>query len=352
MESRRTPLATLASLQPSATPALIRTYSRKRKRVEESTSRIELGERMERSGSVTPMTPRKEEIVVMSPPSQASKKTQKSISSFFQQPKSATNTSSPTTCRTSTTIGSSPIIRHAKSTPNSSPPQPVMTQLHLANLGPSTRTSIHCKTCQMHYNKIDPHDQKLHKTHHMAILSGPLFPRITVLTTAPLPSSPIHGKGDLVVISRSSSKDLQKRALNLLNMVDIALGAPPCERPEFFPHDGKVYFLLSSSRIISLVASQRIASAYRRLPSASAVETTNTKEKALVGISRMWTCIEERGKGWCRALLEECAAGFVFGMDCSRGGRRALVAFSTPSESGLAVARKWTGREDFLVYDD
>jgi hypothetical protein len=65
----------------------------------------------------------------------------------------------------------------------------------------------------------------------------------------------------------------------------------------------------------------------------------------------MWTCIAERGRGMCTALLEECAAGFVWGVDC-RGTKRDLVAFSTPSESGMGVARKWTGREDFLVYDD
>ena len=81
------------------------------------------------------------------------------------------------------------------------------------------------------------------------------------------------------------------------------------------------------------------------------IETTGVKEKALIGISRMWTCIAERGRGMCTALLEECAAGFVWGVDCRRT-KRGLVAFSTPSESGMGVAKKWTGREDFLVYDD
>jgi hypothetical protein len=75
----------------------------------------------------------------------------------------------------------------------------------------------------------------------------------------------------------------------------------------------------------------------------------------------MWTCISHRGQGICSALLDECAAGFVWGVDCrgtvaaaGKGDRsmRDYVAFSTPSESGMAVARKWTGKEDFLVYDD
>jgi hypothetical protein len=58
-------------------------------------------------------------------------------------------------------------------------------------------------------------------------------------------------------------------------------------------------------------------------------------------------------------LLEECAAGFVWGVDCrstfgttGQRGMRDCVAFSTPSESGMGVAKKWTGRDDFLVYDD
>jgi len=74
----------------------------------------------------------------------------------------------------------------------------------------------------------------------------------------------------------------------------------------------------------------------------------------------MWTCFTYRGKGLCTALVDECAASFVFGVDFTSkvevmsDGRvmRDYVAFSTPSESGMGVARKWTGREDFLVYDD
>jgi hypothetical protein len=203
----------------------------------------------------------------------------------------------------------------------------------------------------MQYNKIDPHDQKLHTTHHTSILHGPPFPKPSVpllnQTTSRIPS-----KGTLLVISRSSSKDLQKRALSLLSTIDVALGAPTnISRTPFFPHGGKVYTLWTSGRIISLVAAERIPHAYRRIPTATGIETTGKKEDALIGISRMWTCIAERGKGLCNALLEECAAGFVWGVDCT-GKKRDLVAFSTPSESGMGVARKWTGREDFLVYDD
>ena len=112
-----------------------------------------------------------------------------------------------------------------------------------------------------------------------------------------------------------------------------------------------MFLLLSrEGRVISVVAGQRIQVAFRRIPDAAGVETRGEGERCLIGISRMWTCISERGKGWCSALIEECAAGLVLGVDCR--ARRALVGFSTPSESGMGVARKWTGREDFLVYDD
>ena len=211
----------------------------------------------------------------------------------------------------------------------------------------------------MDYNKIDPHDQKLHKIHHNSILNGPPFPK-PLTVNRPLPNSPLSNKGDLIIITRSSSKELQKRALNLLSIIDTVLGAPAnLNRQNFFPNDGKIYTLCSSGRVISLVAAQRIEFAFRRIPSDNGIETTGVKEKALIGISRMWTCISERGNGWCTALLEECAAGFVWGVDCRSGkggrgdrGMRDFVAFSTPSESGMGLARKWTGKEDFLVYDD
>ena len=227
-----------------------------------------------------------------------------------------------------------------------------MAQLHLANLGASTRTTIHCKVCQMHYNKIDPNDQKLHTTLHNSILHGPPFPKPPV-SSRPLLTSPILNKGTLVIVSRSSSKDAQKRVLQLLSIVDVALGAPTnLDRSNFFPRDGKVFCLVFSGRVISLVAAERIEFAYRRIPDGMGVEATREKEKAVIGISRMWTCIAERGKGWCRALLEECAAGFVWGVDCRPTRGKDLVAFSTPSESGMHVATKWTGKGDFLVYDD
>jgi hypothetical protein len=240
---------------------------------------------------------------------------------------------------------------HQNSSPEHQPK--AMTQLHLFNLGASTRTTIHCKVCQMHYNKIDPNDQKLHTTLHNSILQGPPFPKPPA-PSRPLPASPIPNKGALVIISRSSSKDIQKRALQLLSIVDVALGAPTnLDRSNFFPRDGKVFCLVYSGRVISLVAAERIEFAYRRIPGGMGVEVKREKEKAVIGISRMWTCIAERGKGWCTALLEECAAGFVLGVDCrpTTGGRD-LVAFSTPSDSGMHVATKWTGKEDFLVYDD
>jgi hypothetical protein len=220
----------------------------------------------------------------------------------------------------------------------------------------------------MHYNKIDPNDQKLHKIHHTSILHGPQFSRPITTTnnndiTRPLSTSCIPLRGNLLVISRSSAKETQKRALNLLSIIDTALGAPPSpRRTTFFHNNGKIYIILSfeSGRVISLVAAERIDFAFRRIPNGLGIETTRIKEKALIGISRMWTCIAQRGKGLCSDLLEECAAGFVLGVDCTSSklvqqenrAMRDFVAFSTPSESGMGLARKWTGRDDFLVYED
>ena len=165
-----------------------------------------------------------------------------------------------------------------------------------------------------------------------------------------------------MIISRSSKKTAQSRSLQLLDMIDLVLGAPvnTHRSTTFFQHDSKVFMVWSSGRIISLVAVERITHAYRRLAdSTQGIETKGQKEKALIGISRMWTCFTHREKGLCKALLDECAASFVFGVDFTSKGvmsegraMRDYVAFSTPSESGMVVARKWHGREDFLVYDD
>lgn len=228
-----------------------------------------------------------------------------------------------------------------------------MTQLHLANLGRATRTTIHCTTCQMQYNKIDPHDQKLHSQHHTSIVNGPLFWKSPVPTALSYYTMNPGLKGTFLLITRSSGKIHQVNALKLLKTIDIALGAPRnVNRSQFFPRGGKIFGLVSDEgRIISLVAAERIEYAYRRIASGgdnSGVETAGEKEKAVMGISRMWTCISERGKGYCKALLEESLYGFIWAVKVTKD----QVAFSTPSESGMEGARRWSGREDFLVYDD
>ena len=271
---------------------------------------------------------------------------QKSISTFFKSPQQLpTPTSSPLSA---SPTQSQPHEEPRKST--ISPPKQ-MTQLYLANLGSATRTTIHCSTCQMQYNKIDPNDQKLHKIHHTSILHGPLFSKPSNTSSLHTISSSLLSRGSVVVISRSSPREIQKRGVKILETIDLALGAPVnLDRTHFFPRDGKIFCLLSEEgRIISLVAAERIEFAYRRIANeTNGVETARDKVNAVMGISRMWTCIAERGRGHCRGLLDECLGGFVWGVNV----RKEYVAFSTPSESGMAVARRWCGREDFLVYEE
>src|SRR5579862_994627 len=140
-------------------------------------------------------------------------KQRSSISSFCKSPHRQSQLPTPDT---------SPASSNELNKPSATTPQR-LTQLHLSNLGMATRTTIHCKTCQMQYNKIDPNDTKLHTQHHTSILHGPTFPR-PLSTSRPITRIP--NGGDLVVISRASSKELQKRGLQLLSTVDTALGAP------------------------------------------------------------------------------------------------------------------------------
>ena len=278
------------------------------------------------------------------------KPARKSIATFFHKSphqQLPTPTSSPVSAIPSP---NSQLAPHTGTAPRKtkSPPKPQMRQLHLANLGAATRTTIHCSTCQMQYNKIDPNDQKLHLLHHTSILRGPLFPK-TSSRNIPWPItmlSMILDTGTFVIISSSSAKINQTRGLKILKTVDVALGAPQnLDRSTFFPRGGKIFCLLSEGegRVISLVAAERIEHAYRRIPhGGDGVETTRQKEKAVMGISRMWTCLAERGKGYCKGLLEESLAGVVCGVKVSRE----QVAFSTPSESGMEVARRWCGREE------
>jgi N-acetyltransferase len=64
-------------------------------------------------------------------------------------------------------------------------------------------------------------------------------------------------------------------------------------------------------------------------------------------VRKIWLAPASRGRGLAHALLDTARSHFVYG---AHAVPRAQVAFSQPTRAGAALARSYTGRDDFLVY--
>ena len=87
---------------------------------------------------------------------------------------------------------------------------------------------------------------------------------------------------------------------------------------------------------------------YRMLPSMEAVADmcSDKKESIKCGVSRIWVAKTQRRRGIATAMLECLRRNFLFGYYLQIND----VAFSSPSEDGKALASKFFGGPQYLVY--
>lgn len=122
----------------------------------------------------------------------------------------------------------------------------------------------------------------------------------------------------------------------------------------------QIHIKLENKKIQGMIISKEISCAYRVVT--DSVDKNNTLSdkprlgnisldlnkpvKCMVGVSRIWTRKEFRGKGIARQLLDHVCKDFYFGLVLSRED----IAFSQPTDMGHELALKFFGRNDFLVY--
>lgn len=73
-----------------------------------------------------------------------------------------------------------------------------------------------------------------------------------------------------------------------------------------------------------------------------------TPHPALLGIHRIYVPPLHRTRSIASTLLTVSADRFIHGLPLGR--KREAVAFSQPTRSGRALARRWTGTDAFSVF--
>jgi N-acetyltransferase len=104
------------------------------------------------------------------------------------------------------------------------------------------------------------------------------------------------------------------------------------------------FLYISHKRVVGLVTAEPVTCGYWM---ETASERSLTPQKALVGIYQLWTLHGNRGQGIATQLVDAARSKLVFGMQVPKS----QVAFSSPTQAGLAFAKNYSPDQPPLVYE-
>ena len=245
-----------------------------------------------------------------------------------------------------------------------------------------------CQVCGMEYIPSNSEDATLHKKFHNMKNDGVPLSRAFMDTSQKRNFAGAREAQCIVAVSRSDPKLLRNQAQEVLQIANKELGATDIEEKLLWGQHVKVglrknddsasseetspdqdsdsstektrsdrfklYLFLRNKKCIGLCLAEHISRAHKVVASdenaqilqdpkarSSAIAISKEAEPALLGVSRIWTSKAHRHEGVATALLNCVAENFIYGMRVPQS----QIAFSQPSESGGALARKWFGRD-------
>lgn len=215
----------------------------------------------------------------------------------------------------------------------------------IMDAGQKTFGAIQCKECQLVYHAKEPEDELLHVKFHESfqdVLKFAGWKKEKVIRRYSL------GRYVIVIQPNDPAYCWNKVHSVLKNVVDNELG---------FSEIGirnldatKVYFYIADKKIVGVLVAEGIGRGYRMLAATEAGAgkcCSSEPEPVVCGISRIWTLASYRRHKVATRLLDVMRSEFVYGKFVSHDE----MAFSDPTENGLAFAQSYTKRTDFLVYN-
>jgi hypothetical protein len=243
-----------------------------------------------------------------------------------------------------------------------------------------------CKTCGMEYIPSNAEDAALHRKFHAMNFGGVDF---TKSVTDRMRQKQIWSGGDgsfIAVVGRRDALVLRNKASDVLKVVNTELAAVSIADEELWsqtvptsisakasdtekeaPALGdryKVYMYVLGQKCVGACLAERIQEAYTVLDQgdtneqaktlsaetqSSSISISTAASPAILGISRIWTSKQSRGRGLAKRLLDSARSDFLYGLTIDKE----MVAFSQPTESGGKLARKWFGcQAGWHVYID
>lgn len=197
-----------------------------------------------------------------------------------------------------------------------------------------------CKECGLYYSRGEQEDEAEHDKYHKA---KDIFKYKTIKN-----EKVIFKDFDerIVVISGSDTKVLCSKALEVMSYVDKELGC--IVQHSVLPTTKKVYLYIKKKQVIGCLVIDLISQAYHNVDTESEdmVVVSEDSYPVKVGVNSIWIKWDCRRTGIATKLLDYFRKNYAFGHILALGE----IAFTVPTRAGKQFIKKYTKKNDFLVY--
>ncbi|CAG8477661.1 4244_t:CDS:2 [Ambispora gerdemannii] len=224
-------------------------------------------------------------------------------------------------------------------------------ELGQKNFGPIT-----CSECKMSYSK-GTEDDLVHDRYHRGVIGGIDYPGYK--NEVVIQEFPDKCRVILFTYSRASTHE-KRKIREILEVIKLELNSIEISEQKLYLC--KIFlYITAKKKVVGCVVAEHISQAYRVIPDENAVSSesgvrdagsaifcSTKKIPAVCGISRIWVSRDYRRKGIATKILDLVRNKFIYGCNLKHGS----IAFSQPTVDGKALATRYAGTSEFLVYTE
>ncbi|XP_052256658.1 N-acetyltransferase ESCO2-like isoform X2 [Dreissena polymorpha] len=275
---------------------------------------------------------------------------------FMKAASASQNSSQSNNLRASTSPGSSrsspgsgvntPLLRYVRS-------KDTMEQMTIDAGQVRRYGATQCEVCGMVYTQSEPADETMHLKFHQSLLNVLKFPGWKKERTV---QEYLETGSRVIVVKAEDPKYAKKKVEDILKVMGQELGY--AEASMGFKEDHMAFLYISDNRKVEgCCVCQPIQEGYRVIVESQASSGSHqsaqrpwycseTPERAMLGVSRIWVHSQARRKGIATKLLDCVRQWSMYGTQIPKS----MLAFSDPTNDGKVLATKYTGTSKFLVY--
>ncbi|KAH8363198.1 hypothetical protein KR084_006790 [Drosophila pseudotakahashii] len=198
-----------------------------------------------------------------------------------------------------------------------------------------------CQQCGLVYTVHEPEEEQLHREYHNSIHVLRFKGWIDEDIVAVYPEWASDGR--IIRINERAPAARLERLRDLIGVVDKELGYSSYIVPKIFV----AFMAVRKQQIVGFCLVQPLSQAHRFIQVDGTDYFSEESYPASCGVSRIWVSPLQRRSGIAKKLLRVVQCHTVLGQEIAKE----WIAFSTPTDDGRALARHFTGLDNFLTYD-